>query len=418
MDNEENKQYNDNNQNKVKFITISLIISLTLVITIVILACIYVITKSVFLSDTSISTTNLKGDSKTIAAISEALDMLNKKYIDIYDIDEDELLDNILTGVAASVGDPYTRYMSEEEYQEMLISGTEEYSGIGIHLTYDKEMDAMIILGIMPESPALKADLQIGDYIVEVEGNIVTYENYQKCVDIMKGQENTDVKIVISRDGKLIEKKITRRKIQVNNVESEVLDGDIGYIKILQFDNDIYNQFKIEYDKLIKQNVKGLVIDVRNNPGGLVTETIKILDLLLPKCEVLKLEYRDGKNKIYKCSNNDEINIPLTILVNKSSASAAEILASAIKDANKGVVIGTQTFGKGIVQEIEKLKTRGALSITVAKYYTASGVEINKNGIEPNIAVDLPDELKKKAVVPKEEDTQLQKAIDYIKQNQ
>ena len=209
----------------------------------------------------------------------------------------------------------------------------------------------------------------------------------------------------------------SRKKIQVNNVESEVLDNDVGYIKILQFENDIYNQFKEQYENLLSKNVKGLIIDLRNNPGGLVSETIKILDLLLPRGEVLKLTYKDGRNKVYKCSDNKQIEIPLAILVNGSSASASEILAGAIKDSGKGVVVGTQTYGKGIVQEIEKLECRGALSITVAKYYTSSGVEIHKNGIEPNIVVELPEEFKKQSVVSKNKDTQLQRAIEYINKN-
>ena len=149
----------------------------------------------------------------------------------------------------------------------------------------------------------------------------------------------------------------------------------------------------------------------------MVSETVKILDVLLPKGEVLKLVYKDGSQKVYKCSDNKEIQIPLAVLTNSSSASAAEILASAVKDSNKGAVIGTKTYGKGIVQEIEKLSYRGALSITVAKYYTASGIEINKNGIEPNIVVELPEEMKNKTVISKDKDLQLQRAMQYINEN-
>lgn len=414
---------NDNNEenknlklNKVKILTNALTISIALIITVVVLACIYIVAKPIILNENPV-TTSADNNSSYINAITEAVDMINEKYIDIYDIDEDEMLDNVISSIASSVGDPYTRYITDEEYNEMLTSGTEEYSGIGIHLTYDLDMNAMIILSVMPNSPALESDLKIGDYIIQVEDTIVTLESYSDCVDIMKGQEGTDVKIVIVRDGEKIEKSITRRKIQVNNVESEILEGNIGYIKILQFENDIYNQFKTQYENLISNNVKGLIIDVRNNPGGLVSETVKILDLLLPKGEVLRLTYKDGSNKIYRCTDNKQIDIPLAVLANGSSASASEILASAIKDSGKGVIVGTQTYGKGIVQEVEKLSFRGALSITVAKYYTSSGIEINKNGIEPNIVVELPEELKKQSVVAKDKDTQLQRAIQYIDEN-
>lgn len=411
-----NEENNNLKLNKLKILTNALTISIALIITIVITTCMYIVAKPVILKENSVAT-NSDNNSSYINAITEAVDMINEKYIDIYDIDEDEMLDNVISSIASSVGDPYTRYITDEEYQEMLISGTEEYSGIGVHLTYDLDMDAMIILSVMPDSPALESGLQIGDYIIQVEDTIVSLKNYSDCVDAMKGKEGTDVKITIVRDGEKIEKSITRRKIQVNNVESEVLDGNIGYIKILQFENDIYNQFKKQYEELLLKNINGLIIDVRNNPGGLVSETVKILDLLLPKGEVLRLTYKDGSNKIYKCSDDKQIKIPLVVLANGSSASASEILASAIKDSGKGIIIGTKTYGKGIVQEIEKLSFRGALSITVAKYYTSSGIEINKNGIEPNIVVELPDELKKQTVVTKDKDTQLQRAIQYINEN-
>lgn len=413
---EEFYNYNENNKiNKTKIISTALIISLSLVTTVIVLTCIYFVAKPI-LEDTS-PVNSVENDSEFISAITEAVDMINEKYIDIYDVSEDEMLDNVIAGIASSVGDPYTRYVTDEEYNDMLTSGTEEYGGLGIHLTYDLEMDAMIILSVMPNSPALESGLQIGDYIVQVEDKIVDLKNYNECVNTMKGEEGTSVKIVISRDGEIIEKNVTRRIIHVNNVESEILDGNIGYIKIVQFENDICNQFRAEYEKLLAKNIKGLIIDVRNNPGGLVSETVKILDVLLPKGEVLKLVYKDGSQKVYKCSDNKEIKIPLTVLTNSSSASAAEILASAVKDSNKGVVIGTKTYGKGIVQEIEKLSYRGALSITVAKYYTASGIEINKNGIEPNIVVELPEEMKNKTVIAKDKDIQLQRAVQYINEN-
>lgn len=425
MNDDNNNNYNGedykirvNSINKVKVISNALTIALALVITGVVFMCMYTVSKPIFSKDTSVNV-NINGskNSEYLNAMNETLDMINEKYIDIYNVDKEEMLDNILAGIASSVDDPYTRYITDEEYNEMLTSGTEEYTGIGIHLTYDTEMDAIIIMSVMPGSPAQEAGLEIGDYILKVEDTVVNLESYYDCVDIMKGKEGTDVKIVIYRDGKQIEKTVTRKKIHVNNVESEILDGNIGYIKILQFDNGIYDQFKEQYNSLLSKNVKGLIIDVRNNPGGLVSDTIKILDLLLPKGEVLRLTYKDGRNKIYKCSDNNQIKIPLAILTNGSSASASEILASAVKDAKKGVLIGTKTYGKGIVQEVEKLDTRGALSITVAKYYTSSGIEINKNGIEPDIVVELPKELKKQSVVTKDKDLQLQRAIKYINEN-
>ncbi len=346
--------------------------------------------------------------------IEDAINMVKSKYIE--DIDTDKLIDGAIEGIANATGDPYTRYMDQEEYDEMLSpGGTEEYGGLGIHITYDSKTEGILIIGIMPNSPAQEASLKAGDVIVAVGDTLVTSDTYQDCVDALKGEEGTTVNLIINRDNNNFAKEITRKLITANNVESQVLDSNIGYIKIWSFDTDVYNQFKVEFDKLKAKNINGLVIDVRNNPGGLVNDTIKILQLMLPKCDLIKLVYKDSSEKVYKCDGKNEINIPLVVLTNSRSASASEILSGAIKDSNKGIIIGNKTFGKGIVQEVEKLDESGALSITVAKYYTASGIEIHKNGIEPNIVVDLPEDVKNDSMIPYDKDTQLKRAIEYIK---
>ena len=346
--------------------------------------------------------------------IEDAINMVKSKYIE--DIDTDKLIDGAIEGIANATGDPYTRYMDQEEYDEMLSpGGTEEYGGLGIHITYDSKTEGILIIGIMPNSPAQEASLKAGDVIVAVGDTLVTSDTYQDCVDALKGEEGTTVNLIINRDNNNFAKEITRKLITANNVESQVLDSNIGYIIIWSFDTDVYNQFKVEFDKLKAKNINGLVIDVRNNPGGLVNDTIKILQLMLPKCDLIKLVYKDSSEKVYKCDGKNEINIPLVVLTNSRSASASEILSGAIKDSNKGIIIGNKTFGKGIVQEVEKLDESGALSITVAKYYTASGIEIHKNGIEPNIVVDLPEDVKNDSMIPYDKDTQLKRAIEYIK---
>ena len=296
----------------------------------------------------------------------------------------------------------------------MLDSSVKPYSGIGVHLTFDTETSGIEILGIMPNSPAIKAGLKIGDVILKVEDITVSLETYQDAVDAIKGEAGSAVKLVIKRGEELIESEVIRESIVANNIESDILDGDIGYIKIWQFDNGIYKQFKTEYDKLRASKVKGIIIDVRNNPGGLVADTLDIARLMLPKCDLLKLVYKDGTEKVYKCDGKNEIDIPLAILVNSRSASASEILSGAIKDSSKGVVIGTKTYGKGIVQTVEPLGNSGALSITTSKYYTSSGVEIHKKGIEPDIVVEVPEEVKNDLTIEREKDTQLNEAINYI----
>lgn len=357
-------------------------------------------------------TSNGEDISKYMTRIEDAIKMVKSKYID--DIDTEKLVDGAVAGIAEATGDPYTRYMDEEEYSQMLNSGTETYGGLGIHITYDTKFEGIIILGIMPDAPALDADLKIGDVILSVDGTVVSQKSFYECVDKLKGEAGSEVKLIIKRDNDTLEKTVKREEIIPNNVESDIMDGNIGYIRIWSFDNNVYKQFKTEYEKLKSKNITGLVIDVRNNPGGLVSDTVSILKEMLPKCDIVKLVYKDESERVYKCDGKNQINIPVAVLVNSGSASASEILASAIKDSNTGVLIGTKTYGKGIVQEVQQLDGKGALSITVAKYYTASGVEIHKNGIEPNITVELPEEYQKSSSVPRDKDTQLIKAIEYI----
>ncbi len=397
--------------NKEKVITNAISGSLIVIISFVIIYFLINILNPIFKGESSIFTNSSEYDGK-LSRLKEAMDKISKEYIG--DVSVDDMIDGAISGVAESTKDPYTRYISEEEYQEMLVSGTEVYGGIGVHINYDKDQNGILVLGVMPNSPALDAGIKAGDLITKVGDLEVTSENYSECIDNIKGTPDTYATLTIKRDSQISEKQVQRKQVSSNNIESEVLDNNIGYIRIWAFENDIYKQFKEEYTKLMAKNVSGLVIDLRNNPGGLVSETISIAKLLLPKGDILKLVYKTGNDKVYTDNDNDEIKVPLTVLVNSRSASASEILSGAIKDSGKGVIIGEKTYGKGIVQTIEKLSVRGAIAITTSKYYTASGVEIHKNGIEPNIMVALPEEYKNDITIPKNQDTQLQKAIEYI----
>lgn len=401
-----NQEYKNN---KGKFISKAVIISLTVILSVVIIGAMILVALSV------INNNKIKRNddySSYMTRIEDALKMIKSKYIE--DVDTEKLVDGAVAGIAEATGDPYTRYMDEEEYEEMVNSGTETYGGLGVHITYDIDTQGIVILGIMPNTPAEEADLKIGDIILSVDGTVVNSKTYYECVDKLKGEPNTEVKLILKRDNEAIEKTVKREEILPNNVESQIMNDDIGYIRIWSFDNNVYKQFKTEYDKLKSKNIQGLIIDVRNNPGGLVSDTISILKEMLPKCDIVKLVYKDESERVYKCDGKNHINIPVAVLVNSKSASASEILASAIKDSGVGVLVGTKTYGKGIVQEIQSLDGKGALSITVAKYYTASGTQIHKNGIEPDIYVDVPEEYSKSSSIPRDKDTQLIKAIEYI----
>lgn len=345
--------------------------------------------------------------------IEEAMVRIYSTYVD--DIDMDVLVEGAISGMAKATEDPYTRYVSQDEYNEMLTSGTEKYGGLGIHITYDEKSQGIIVLSVMPGSPALEEGILTGDIIKKVADIAVNYDNYYECVDAIRGEENTKVNLTILRGEQVIVGDYTRKIVSVNNIETNKLDGNVGYIRILSFENNIASQFTKEYKKLRSENISALILDLRNNPGGLLNETVNIAKQILPKGEIVRLVYKDKEDRVYTSDGLNKIDIPLIVLVNENSASASEILAGAIKDAGVGKLVGVKTYGKGIVQSVESLTFQGALSITTSKYYTSSGIEIHKNGIMPDYEVKLDDEYKGKYYIPYEKDYQLQKAIELIK---
>lgn len=406
----------DNNKfNFKKIISEAITGSIIVIICAIVLGAIFIVVSPNIQYKTKISKTEKNQVDNALSKIEEALVRVYDEYID--EVSFDTLVEGAISGIASSTGDPYTRYMSQEEFDELLVEGDQEYVGIGTHLIYDTDKQGILILGIMPDSPALEAGLKAGDVIYYVEGNRVTLENYKEQVDVIKGEENTSVKLIIARGDELKEFNVTRKKIKENNISYNVLDDNIGYIRIWGFENKTYEQFKDAYDKLRAQNISGLIIDLRNNPGGFVDQALYIANLLVPESNALKLVSRKGVEKVYKTTSNTQIDIPLAIVVNQNSASSSEILSSIIKDSKKGVIVGAKTYGKGIVQTTKKLSFGGALSITTAKYYTESGVEIHKNGIEPNIKVELNEKDKNEFSLPYEKDLQLQKAVEYVKGN-
>jgi len=408
------ENFNNENQemiNKKKVLTNALSISIGIVFSVVVLFALYIVVRP--------QVGNNSFNSKIFT--EEQLERLEKaaQIIDddfLYEYDKEKLIDGAIEGMVNSLDNVYTYYENEEEYQESLNSGANNnYVGIGVHLSYDKENDAIRVLGTVPNSPAEEVGIQAGDVILKVDDLMINIETYTEGVNAIRGEEGSKVKLAIKRNGELIEIEATRATITENNVTSEVID-DIGYIRVYAFDNGVFDQFKEAYETLRNKNIKGLIVDLRNNPGGYVKDTIDMLNLLLPKGDVLKLVDKKGNEKVYKTDSKNEINIPLTVLVNQNSASASEIFASAVKDSGKGVVIGTQTFGKGVVQYVERIKGHGAIDIVAAQYFTSSGVVIQDNGIEPNFVVEVEEELKNNQYITREKDTQLQKALDYIKE--
>lgn len=400
------EEYNQNS-NKGKILTNAITLSIAIVISAVVLFALYTIIQPTLNTFSSSVFTK-----EQLERIETAAKIVQNDYL--YEYDTDKMIDGAIEGMINSLDNAYTYYETEEEYQDTLNSGSNgNYVGIGVHLTFDRETEGIKVLGTMPDSPAEEAGIKSGDVILQVDDIYLNIETYSDAADAIKGEEGTTVKLVVLRGEEIFELEVPRQKITENNVTTEIID-DIGYIRIYSFDNGIYNQFKTEYEKLRANNVKGIIVDLRNNPGGLVYDTLEILNLFLPETDVLKLVDKNGNEEVFKTDNTSQIDIPLAVLVNQNSASASEIFASAIKDSEKGVVIGTRTYGKGVVQYVRPIKEHGAISIVAAQYFTSSGVVIQDNGIEPNIVVELPEELKNDSYVSRDQDLQLQRAIEYI----
>ena len=325
--------------------------------------------------------------SKGTDKISEVLNLIQNKYMGKLDVDS--LIDGAINGIFENIDDPYTRYLTPEEFDEAINSGNQEYCGIGIHISLTRDSGKAIIVGVMPNTPAKEAGIKSGDIIKQVDNIVVNADNYYEASNAIKGEEKTTVKLILERDGKEIEFNVVREKIISSDISSTVINKDIGYIKIFAFEQGIYDNFKAEYNRLLEEEkVKGVIIDLRDNPGGFVDETVRIADFLCGSGTIIKQEYGDGTTRIYT-SDASQTKVPLVALINENSASASEILAGSIKDLGAGKLVGTTTFGKGIMQSYIPLENGGGVAITVAKYYTASGTEIHGKGIVPDIEKTL-----------------------------
>ena len=404
--NEEIRKAEQKEETKNKIIIYTTSFTLAIVFSAFILFALY----TVFIKGSNTATSNIFTQEQ-MERLEYAASLIDKNYL--YEYDTDAMIDGAISGMVKGLGNKFTYYQTEEEYQESL-QRKSDYVGIGVHLTYDEETDVIRVLGTMPDSPAEKAGIKGGDLIFQVDDLIITADTYYDGVNNIRGEEGTDVKIRVKRGDEILEFTITRQKIQENNVTSEIIDG-IGYIRIFAFDNDIYKQFRTAYDEIANQGISGLVIDLRNNPGGYVDDTLKILDMFVGQEDVLRLVDKNGKEKVYSTTDTENINIPLAVIVNQNSASASEIFASIVMDLNRGEVFGTQTYGKGVVQYVLRIKDHGSIDCVAAQYFTPSGVVIQDNGITPTHVIEVDEEYKNNTFIPRDKDAQLQGALEYIK---
>ncbi len=354
-------------------------------------------------------------DNKDIeSALNRYKAIIDKYYLG--EIDEKKLEEGAIKGYVEGLGDPYTEYISKDDMKDYLDDTMGNFVGIGIYMVKNTEANKVQILAPIKNSPAEKAGILPGDLIVSVDGTTYTAEEMSTVSSKIKGESGTTVKLEILRgtESKTIELK--RESIKVNPVDGKVLSNQIGYIEFSSFDEGTAKDFREKYEELQKQGIKSLIIDLRNNGGGIVDEALEIADYIADKGSNLLYEVDKNNNEEIEKSENDPIiNMPIVILTNENTASSSEILAGALKDLGKAKTCGTKTYGKGVIQQVLTLPDGSGLKITSEKYLTPNKTEINKIGIMPDEEVKLPDTVKNVLTVEEKDDTQLQKAIEMLK---
>lgn len=359
--------------------------------------------------------------SKIMTNIQGLENLINNKFLDVNDIDVDLEL-GIYKGLIQSLGDPYSEYYSEKEFKALNEQTSGEFGGIGVEVTLN-ENGLIEIVAPIKGTPGENAGLRTGDIITHIEGEAVNGYSLNQAVTLMRGEPNTDINITILRgtgDSQEVKDfKITRAIIEVESVHSQMLDNYIGYVLLTGFQERTANDFKIAVDNLINQGAKSLILDLRNNPGGLLDQTVEIADYLMDESTVISVRYKDGsQNEDIKVING-KIDLPMITLINGGSASASEVLSGALQDNKRSELVGEISFGKGIIQQIYPINNNGkkeGVKLTVAEFYTPNGNQIHGVGISPDYEVKTPEGVTKIGVEYLEDDTQLQKAINLLKE--
>ena len=337
---------------------------------------------------------------------------LIKEYIDecyLGEINEEDMMESAIKGYVEGLGDEYTEYLTKDEYEELMIDVNGDYVGIGIYMTQDTRGNVIVLLPI-EGSPAEEAGLKTGDIITKVNGEDCIGMDLSLVAKKVKGEEGTTVDLQIQREDEIIDKTVERRTVEIENIESEIIENKIGYIEILSFDTDVCKQVEEILNDYNQKGIKNIIIDLRDNGGGVASEATDMADLFVEKNSNIMIETDKKGNAKITTSKRDPIvdsEVKVIVLTNKNTASASEILVGALQDNNVAEVIGTTTFGKGVMQELVPMSSGGALKLTIKEFCTPNGNKINKQGIKPDIEIEDNIETK--------EDEQLQKAIEMCK---
>lgn len=360
--------------------------------------------------------TYLSGDVSFSSKADKMSELIDKYYINNYD--REKMEEAALSAYAAEANDPYTAYISKTNYTAMLESMGGDYEGIGVEVYIDG--DNITILSVFDNSPAKKAGILKGDIIVAVEGEKADASNYQESINKIKGidadEGDKDVVITIMRGEEKMDITLVREAVSVSTVFSKVIDSSVGYIRLTDFGEKTYMEFAGHYSDLKDKNIKGLIIDLRNNPGGMLDIVVSIADAILPEGNILTIKDKQGNETEYT-SDEKCIELPICVIINENSASASEVLAGAIRDHKKGTLVGTKSYGKGVVQSLMEFGDGSAFKLTTAKYYTPDGECIDGVGITPDIEVALPEHVSHKSIneLTLDEDEQLRAALQIVK---
>lgn len=405
---------NNNKQKRQNIYRVIMLIVLTAVITFMVTT---IAMYSKFQNSGSLSSNGSSSSSENtlVKTLQSFKAMINKLYIG--DVDEDAMIEGALKGYVEGLGDPYTEYYTKEEMADLREELNSEYVGIGVYIGNNAVDNTIVIAGTIKSSPAEEAGLKAGDVVEKIDDVSYTGKQLSEATKVLKAEEGTTVKLTILRDEKEIEINITRRKITVEHVSSKMMDNNVAYIKIDSFDNNVADSFKSQLTDLMKGNVNGIIIDLRSNGGGIVTEATDIADLFLEKDETILItkSKKDNEEKITKSKQEPIVkNTPVVILVNEATASASEILAGALKDKYNATIVGKTTYGKGVIQSLYNLTDGSGLKITTDEYFTPNHNKIQKTGITPDVEVD-PTKDADGNYETGDKDAQLLKAIEVIK---
>ena len=312
------------------------------------------------------------------------------------DVDDDAVKEGIYKGIMESLDDPYAEYYTKEEYAKLQEDDSGEYAGIGVTVSKDEDTGYVRAVNILEGAPAEKVDIQPNDVIVKIDDyDILTDDDLDYLVSLIRGEAGTDVTLKLYResDKSYHDVTITREIVEYSTVSSFMIDDKIGYVRITQFIDNTDELFEKAVEKLKKEGMQALMIDVRSDPGGMLTSVVSICDYLLPEGTIVSIKDKNGKvEEEYKSTDEQSLDMPMVVLTNEYSASASEILTSALKEFKVATVVGTNTYGKGIVQSVIPLGDGTAIKLTTQKYFTHDGNDIHKKGVAPDIEVELPDD--------------------------